>query len=437
MTKEIELKVRLSEANLPALTDFLNQVATPADHSTLKNDYYDTPACALSKAKAALRIRHTEGGAEQTLKTRGQSQAGLQIRGEWNWPLSSPALDVSLFEQAEVLDAWPAGVDAKTLAVVFGTHFERQAWLWTDASSDTTIEVVIDQGLIVAGELEQPLLEVELELKQGNANLLWTLVAQMQSVAPLWISDISKAERGYRLADLAPQWQAKLPVFCDQRMAEALPLWLNAEMNALQRTLEQAIWAEERETAVAAIQHVQGLRQVLSWSGRTLKRSATKELRTALETLRLAIWELAKNAAQLEDSSWSAECAKWQQNSTLASALLNASRALYELPWPEVEEASSHVGRALLRHWLPDDLARRFEQASAINNWPDLHEAIVQMLVITRYAQAADRKSGWIKTAVATRLVLTGMLECYLFDEEPNADDLNLMASEFRHLITA
>jgi len=105
MTKEIELKVRLSEANLPALTDFLNQVATPADHSTLKNDYYDTPACALSKAKAALRIRHTEGGVEQTLKTRGQPQAGLQIRGEWNWPLSSPALDVSLLEQAEVQNA--------------------------------------------------------------------------------------------------------------------------------------------------------------------------------------------------------------------------------------------------------------------------------------------------------------------------------------------
>src|SRR5690606_25507048 len=63
---------------------------------------FDTPQNALANARAALRIRDNNGQCEQTLKTRGTSVAGLQQRGEWNWPLTGAALDLTLLQQDEV-----------------------------------------------------------------------------------------------------------------------------------------------------------------------------------------------------------------------------------------------------------------------------------------------------------------------------------------------
>ncbi|MEE1955806.1 CYTH domain-containing protein [Aeromonas sp. 43P] len=61
----------------------------------------------------------------QTLKTRGQSVAGLSERTEWDWYLPKAKLDTKKLSD----ECWPASLaelDKKTLAPLFTTDFVRQ-----------------------------------------------------------------------------------------------------------------------------------------------------------------------------------------------------------------------------------------------------------------------------------------------------------------------
>jgi len=237
MAQEIELKLRLSTEDIPLLSRWLDDAATFTGLNTLKNDYYDTPGLDLSAAHSALRIRSTEGGFEQTLKARSQSQNAVQVRHEWNWPLTERSLDRTLLALPDVAGHWPAGVPVEQLHLVFSTDFERRSWLlvFEAEGQPSEIEVVIDRGDIWAGELSAPLCEVELELKNGDALMLWPVLEQMQSLVPLWLSDVSKAERGYRLAGVPPQHYHGEPVRKDgSGLAE--------QIFDLQRALERLVW---------------------------------------------------------------------------------------------------------------------------------------------------------------------------------------------------
>ena len=63
------------------------------------------------------------------------------------------------------------------------------------------IELVLDQGKIVAGFHTLLLCEVELELKEGSPAAVFALARALDAVAPLQLSPLSKAQRGYRLLD--------------------------------------------------------------------------------------------------------------------------------------------------------------------------------------------------------------------------------------------
>lgn len=240
MAKEIELKLRLAPESTAQLAQWLDAHADAGRESRLLNDYYDTPDLALAGPRAALRIRTSDSGErknyadesyEQTFKTRGDSEAAVQVRNEWNWPLAERALDLTYLRSPEVADHWPHDADMDALNIVFTTHFQRRRWLWKHDGAE--VEVVIDQGEIKAGEHHQPLCETELEVYAGQAEALWVLLAQMQQQAPLWLSDVSKAERGYRLAG------------CEVHHFHAddtQPQVLINHVFDLQRACEQVIW---------------------------------------------------------------------------------------------------------------------------------------------------------------------------------------------------
>ena len=197
MAKEIELKLRLAPESTEQLAKWLDQHATRGRASKLLNDYYDTPDLALARLRAALRIRTSEDGYEQTFKTRRASEAAVQVRNEWNWHLRDNALNHDLLRSGKVGEHWPVDADISELEVIFSTNFHRRRWIWKQ--DDVEVEVVIDQGEIQAGGRSQPLCETELEVFAGSAPALWVLLEQMQQQAALWLSDVSKAERGYRL----------------------------------------------------------------------------------------------------------------------------------------------------------------------------------------------------------------------------------------------
>jgi inorganic triphosphatase YgiF len=140
-------------------------------------------------------VREAGGRVVQTVKTR--SGAGEIRRGEWESSLVAPRPDVAALARtpaAEVLN----GHAADDLAPVFATTVERAHRLWEEAGS--LVEVSLDQGEIDAGSEREPIQELELELKSGRPQALFSLARDLARAAPIRLSFDSKAERGYRLA---------------------------------------------------------------------------------------------------------------------------------------------------------------------------------------------------------------------------------------------
>lgn len=224
MVKETEIKLRVSPQTLDALREHpLLNARRQGDWqtSTLYNQYYDSAERALSTARVALRLRRDGEQFIQTLKSRGQSVAGLSERNEWDWYLSQPALDLNLLDD----QCWPqalAELDKTQLQPVFTTDFQRtRAMLcWERDGESIEVEAALDLGKALAGEREEPICELELEIRQGPAEALLELAQALAADLPLMPCDISKAERGYRLFDPAsyelrptsPDWQSTTAV---------------------------------------------------------------------------------------------------------------------------------------------------------------------------------------------------------------------------------
>lgn len=302
--KETELKLRCAVESLPALAQLLDSIAKPQGARQLNNTYFDTSDIALAQAKAALRIREKHGQYEQTLKTRGKSVAGLQQRGEWNWPIASNRLDIALLQQEEIKLHLPAELALTQLYSIFTTNFQRHTWLFQQGS--TLIEVAIDNGAVKANQLSQPLCECELELMQGEESVLWQLAQTLGAQTALWISDISKAERGYRLANLGPSWHAS------QNAAERPEQMLQLQ-DALvhwQRALEVLVW-ENTPASVA-----------------TVKNTLQKIMQLA-EQLKCS--ELIKTLAPWITVTLTEADSEIKNNKTLALSVQKAAFAYYQL----------------------------------------------------------------------------------------------------------
>lgn len=202
MAIETELKLQLEAAEVAAFRAHALLQNLPArGPEILRNTYYDSADLALAKAKVALRLRYQGERIIQTLKTRGQSINGLHQRGEWEWDLAEDGLDAGLLGG----DIWPQDLPSAEqlrLLPVFSTDFERETW-WLNYQG-AEIEVALDQGQIRCtcadgDSLNDPILEVELELKSGDASALLALAEALGRDLALRPSDLSKAQRGYQL----------------------------------------------------------------------------------------------------------------------------------------------------------------------------------------------------------------------------------------------
>tara|TARA_B100001109_G_scaffold29807_1_gene23200 strand:- start:23011 stop:24411 length:1401 start_codon:yes stop_codon:yes gene_type:complete len=442
MTKETELKLRLQPQSAQALAQFLNTRATAQGHSTLKNWYLDTPAAEVAAARAALRIRQHDNGYEQTLKTRGVSVAGMQQRGEWNWPLSQPTLNTDYLRQPEVTEHWPAGLDVSALAEVFTTHFERQAWLWTE--NGCSAEVVIDQGEIRADGKTMPLCEVELELKDGDAAGLWQMASALTQQVPLWLSDISKAERGYRLAGLSRPWQAQPDVSADMDLAHAIPALLQYEFQQFKRGLETCLWDADTSHADILYSHWHGLRNLPTMAGKVLKRRQTRALREALDEFeaplaRLEVLGQLQGYLQAADAEvdiraeLKAVSAQQQQiiheilsSPSLASALLQVATELFHLP-------ALCAGADNIGHWLRQGLQNyrdmvtqlHSERPQTAEKWRALLPAGRTMQQLLDYSRVIPEASKGLQTGDGTLRLLGDInaAQCLLKRPWPVADD--------------
>ncbi|HMM19788.1 MAG TPA: CYTH domain-containing protein [Selenomonadales bacterium] len=212
---EIELKLRLPDPrrgpDIFAQALRLAPLSPPPQTEHLESWYFDTPSHALQRAGVAYRLRLEKKQWIATIKAGGSSDGGLHRRQEWNAPAAGPAPSLDYF----------AGTAAKALAAkllgqeelvpLFSTVFDRQSTHIATNSGDV-VELAVDTGRIIAGNRQDAISEVELELKEGDAAAVLAFGAKLARAIPLFVEERSKYARGLTLAGLAPSFAPPLPL---------------------------------------------------------------------------------------------------------------------------------------------------------------------------------------------------------------------------------
>ena len=152
MGRELEYKFRLTQAQAAAI----GADCGPFAETRMETAYYDTPDRRLSAARQTLRRRLENGVSVITLKTPLPDGS----RGEWE--TRAP----SLAEGLSALKAQGAPVpEAEGLTEICSARFTRLSRLLTYPGG--AAELALDKGVLAGKTEEAPLLEAELELKEG------------------------------------------------------------------------------------------------------------------------------------------------------------------------------------------------------------------------------------------------------------------------------
>ncbi|ACK52422.1 CHAD domain containing protein [Methylocella silvestris BL2] len=214
---EIELKLAVSAdpAARAQTLDALKDAMARARAQTLDSWYFDTADEALRDGGFTLRVRRA---GKQLLQTIKQDSGSVSQRGEWERPIdgkaptrrqgaSAACVDFAMISETPLAELAEAA--RPDLRQAF--HISVKRAFLSLSEENAQIEAVLDSGEItVPGPTAaEAIFEVELELKSGGKSAVYTLARRLAARAPLSISLISKAERGYRLAAGASMRPAK------------------------------------------------------------------------------------------------------------------------------------------------------------------------------------------------------------------------------------
>ena len=182
----------------------------------------DTDDLALRAAGLSLRVR-TNGGANiQTIKAtrpRGASPDRLVLdRSEWDHPLTDGTLDLAAAAGTALEPLIADERLRKAIRPRFTVEVERTAVIMERDGS--ALELALDTGTVrvpkgprrakaASGDgdrrltgtsaAEEPVAEIELELKHGDPATLFRVAASLAETTPLRLSFKTKSERGYDL----------------------------------------------------------------------------------------------------------------------------------------------------------------------------------------------------------------------------------------------
>jgi inorganic triphosphatase YgiF len=250
--REVELKLRVHPGDVKRLRARLDRFAS-GRAMRIDNIYFDTAQRHLAAGKAALRLRCLAQGRGkrwvQTFKTEPIAGA-LSERGEWETQAPGGRLDLDRLAHSPLADllgnAHGAGAARANppLLPVFQTVFDRTAW--DIALRRSRIEAALDIGRIVAGDREETICELELELRDGSPASLVDLALALAAPARAGGSRLyllpygeSKAVRGYRLAsgDAPPAARSmrtsKFRLAQDESVASGARRWLRVNLELL------------------------------------------------------------------------------------------------------------------------------------------------------------------------------------------------------------
>ncbi|HDG1698031.1 TPA: inorganic triphosphatase [Kluyvera ascorbata] len=307
MAQEIELKFIVDNAGVETLRNHLNTLDaehTPA--TQLLNIYYETTDNWLRRHDMGLRIRGDNGRYEMTMKIAGRTVGGLHQRPEYNIDISTPELALDKLP-AEVWpnDEMPEGL-AEQVQPLFSTDFLREKWVVSQGKS--RIEVALDLGDVKAGEHQEAICELELELLNGETADVLALAKQLAETGLLRQGSLSKAARGYHLAQgnearaMKPLTILSLPP--KATVGQALEAALEKALAHWQ--YHEELWLRGNKKAKVEVLNALGLvRHILTLFGGIVPRKASAALRDGLTQ----IDALMASEASAHDAVFSRETA--------------------------------------------------------------------------------------------------------------------------------
>jgi inorganic triphosphatase YgiF len=193
MSSEIELKLEVA----PGATEQLMRQPwierAPRQSQRQLSIYFDTSENQLRKRGYTLRVRSVGDRYIQTVKSLDNC-AGLSERGEWEYQIDGPEPD-----EERLADTPLADVEVSSLHPVIRSEVNRTACRLRPDGAE--LELDVDHGTMTAGGRKMPVHEIEIELLRGSAQSAVDLARLIAGHVPVKLGVLSKAERGFALAD--------------------------------------------------------------------------------------------------------------------------------------------------------------------------------------------------------------------------------------------
>ncbi len=427
MIKETEIKLKASAVTIQQLmadAGLSQHLQQGWQVKPLLNLYFDTSDFALANAKVALRIRQDGDEYIQTLKTKGNSLAGLSERNEWDWDISNEQLKLELLTDS----CWPdelQQLDKQQLQGIFRTDFTRHFGVYASAQQmQSKIEIALDQGQVKSDTGSEEIGEVELELLSGNGRDLLVLALELAQRFPLMPCDLSKAERGYRLLQ-ADKYRLRLPankLQAEQSLDSAVAQLVTELLASSQLLAEQYLHSANWKLLVSWITQLRNLRALLSSLGQVVPRQSSQHLRQALDEL-LEAWRphLLATEQQQREQAHVAFVAEMQQ-CRWGVFSLQLALWLYDSQWQQSRSNKAQRVAALdVQRWLMKYLAQELLQL-------DLHNLLHKPQLMQDQQARIERMLVWLEygrhlLTVTAADDLLGLLRKLLIELQQNAPD--------------
>lgn len=190
MGQEFELKYSATAHQQAAIFETYG----PWQTIEMETTYYDTPQRTLSQHHITLRRRMENGVSICTVKTPMPDGA----RGEWECQCDEIVSGIILLCRLGAPAALAQLVNAE-LQSVCAARFTRRAC--TVQLEHATLELALDQGILLGGGREIPLCEVEAELKDGSREAVTKFAGALAAQYGLIPEGRSKFRRAMALAE--------------------------------------------------------------------------------------------------------------------------------------------------------------------------------------------------------------------------------------------
>ncbi|SEJ56500.1 Inorganic triphosphatase YgiF, contains CYTH and CHAD domains [Sphingomonas sp. OV641] len=193
---EIELKLETDANAAASLRQSAMLTGSAGSEREQFTTYFDTPDADLRAAGVSLRVRRIGERHIQTIKAGGPATAGIFARPEWEREIAGPGPDMDDLAPLHGVVGDSAPV---RLRPVFTIAVRRHSW--EIERSGTAIELVADEGTVSVEDRHAAVAEIEAELMSGDPAALFALARDLGREVPLRLGVLTKAERGYRLAE--------------------------------------------------------------------------------------------------------------------------------------------------------------------------------------------------------------------------------------------